>query len=66
MPIAKEILDMLHDTTNFSIFFYIENTKTTKNKFSHCAMALDYSFQWLSMAPSQRIIALCVHTLRVM
>ena len=36
-----------------------------KDKCSRCAVALDYSFRWLSTAPSQRIIALWVHPLKV-
>ena len=35
----------------FHCFFYIEISKNRK----------DYSFRWLSTAPSQRIIALWVH-----
>ena len=34
------------------------------DKCSHCAMALDYSFWWLSTASSHRIIALWVHAFR--
>ena len=56
MPIAKKILNMLDlgwkaIARNFGCFFYIENAKIAKDKCSNYAMALDYSFQWLSMAP---------------
>ena len=66
MSIAKEILNMLDlgqkaIASNFSWVFCIENTKITMDKCSHCAMALDYSFRWLSTAPSHRMVALWVH-----
>ena len=63
MPIEKEILDMLDlGQKPFQLFFKIEISKNRKDKCSHCAMALDYSFQLLSMPQSQGIIALWVHT----
>ena len=70
MPITREILDMLDIgqkpiSSNFSRFFTLKITKFAKDKFSHCAMGLDYSFQWLLTAPSHRIIALCVHPFSV-
>ena len=67
MPIPKEISNMLDlgrkAIARISCVFCIENTKIAKNKCSHCAMALDYSYRWLLMAPSPRIIALWVHPL---
>ena len=59
MPIEKGILILVE--SYFSCFFTSKLAKIAKDKCSHCAMALDYSFRWLSTAPSQRIIALWVH-----
>ena len=66
MPIAKEVLNMCDLSwkaiaSNFLLFFFIQNTKNAKDKCSHCAMVLDYSFRWLLTAPSHRTIALWVH-----
>ena len=66
MPIAKEILDMLDIGRKQSqvisvVFFTLKIAKITKDVCSHCVMGLNYSFRWLSMAPSHRIIALWVH-----
>ena len=45
MPTEKEILDLLDlGRKPFQLFFYIEIAKVTKDKCSHCAMALDYNF----------------------
>ena len=38
MPIAKEILDII------VVFFTSKMTKIAKDKCTHCAMDLDYSF----------------------
>ena len=48
-------------SSNFSCLFTSQIAKIAKDKCSHCAMDLDYSFRWLSTAPSHRIIALWVH-----
>ena len=45
----KGILDMLDlgrkaIASNFSVFLHKKNTEIAKDKSSHCAMALDYSF----------------------
>ena len=68
MPIVKEILGMLDIGQNPSqvilvLFFTLKIAKIIKDKCSHCVMGLDYSFRWLSTAPSHRIIALWVHPL---
>ena len=64
MPIAKEISNMLDlgpkaIASNFHSVF--ASKKFIKDKCYHCAMASDYSFRWLSTAPSYRIIALWVN-----
>ena len=69
MPIAKEILDMLDIGRKPSqvisvVFFTSKIEKIAKDKCSHCAIGLDVSFRWLSLAPSHRIIALWVNPLR--
>ena len=68
MPIAKEILDMLDLGRKPSqvisvVFFTSKIAKIAKDKCTHSAMALDYSFQWVSTGLSHRIIALWVHPL---
>ena len=62
MPIVKEISDMLNIGQKPSevilvVFFTSKLAKIAKEKCSQCAMALDYQFQCLSTAPSNRIIA---------
>ena len=68
MPIAKEILNMLElgrkpSQVILVVFFREKIAKIAKDKCPHCAMDLDYCFRWLSMAPSQGLIALWVHPL---
>ena len=48
--------------SHFSCFFTSKLAEIAKNNCSHCAMALDNKFICLSTAPSNRIIALWVHT----
>ena len=50
-------------TSNFSCFFTPKIAKIAKDKCSHCAIGIDYSFRCLLTAPLHRIIALRVHPL---
>ena len=43
------------------VFFTSKMAKIEKDKCSHCTMALDYSFHWLSTVLTHRTIALWVH-----
>ena len=66
MPITKEILGMLDFGRKplqviSVVFFTSKVAKIAKDKCTHCAMGLDYSFRLISMAPSHRIIAQRVH-----
>ena len=70
MPIAKENTSHKRSwskaiANNFSCFFTSKVVQIAKDKCTHCAMGLDYSFRSVSTAPSHRIIALWVHPLRV-